>query len=253
MSDQIRAQLDEALRALAVERDYADLLTKRVHERDAEIADLKRTSKSEVPNDYIKRLLTTEKELAALRAQVAGQRDGEFQEIVTLRNQLANALDSLKYECDQRRQAEQELAAIASAFAPYLKEGETPIERLARERHDSDILMTLLAKEKAHVEMVERVEARRVAARDKEIADLQCERSLADKERDAARMDRDRFQRERDEARLRAEQAEAERDAARAILSELALCGAEGDPEDRFQVWVTIPKTLWDRVQEAGQ
>ena len=94
-----------------------------------------------------------------------------------------------------------ELAAIASAFAPYLKDGETPIERLERERHDNDLLMGALAKEKAHIEMVMRVEGQRIAARDKEIADLEIERSLADKATVAARGDRDRFQRERDEAR----------------------------------------------------
>lgn len=47
-----------------------------------------------------------EVEVRRLRAEVDGQRDGEAQEIVTLRNQLANALDSLKYEHDQRLQIE---------------------------------------------------------------------------------------------------------------------------------------------------
>ena len=86
--------------------------------------------------------------------------------------------------------------AYEALLADDVQEGETPIARLERERHDNDLLISALAKEKAHVEMVMRVEGQRIAARDKEIADLQIERSLADKATVAARADRDRFQRE---------------------------------------------------------
>lgn len=48
-----------------------------------------------------------------------------------------------------------ELVAMEAAFAPYLKDGETPIERLERERRDNDALLTLLAKEKARAEAAE--------------------------------------------------------------------------------------------------
>lgn len=49
-------------------------------------------------------------EIARLQVELSGQRDGEWQEIVTLRNQLTNALNSLKYEHDQRLQIERAYA-----------------------------------------------------------------------------------------------------------------------------------------------
>lgn len=42
--------------------------------------------------------------------------------------------------------------AQLAAFQPYLKDGETPIERLERERHDNDTLLTLLAHSKRDAE-----------------------------------------------------------------------------------------------------
>lgn len=67
--------------------------------------------------------------------------------------------------------------AQLAAFQPYLKDGEMPIERLERERHDNDILLTLLAHSKRDAE--------------------------------AARSDRDRFQHDLAEAREKLAEREA--------------------------------------------
>lgn len=68
-------QQDNAtLRAdLHTERGNADLLTKRVHERDQELARMKRESKQEVgfTNSYIKQLHASESTIAVLRAALA--------------------------------------------------------------------------------------------------------------------------------------------------------------------------------------
>lgn len=67
--------------------------------------------------------------------------------------------------------------AQLAAFQPYLKDGETPIERLERERHDNDTLLTQLAHSKRDTE--------------------------------AARSDRDRFQHDLAEAREKLAEREA--------------------------------------------
>lgn len=149
--------------------------------------------------DQAKRLMDAS--YSRVVAEVRALRQERDEALMLAAHPDISTLKDLAREVVYRWQRMLDLEAALAAFAPYLKDGETPIERLERERHDNDILMGLLAKEKAHVEMVVRVESQRLMARDKEIADLQIERSLADKATAAARSDRDRFQCERDEAR----------------------------------------------------
>ena len=74
-------------------------------------------------------------EIERLRAEVNGHRDGEAQEIVTLRNQLTNALDSLKYEHDRRLEAERERdEARASETRQYDQAVEATVRMLRAEQ-----------------------------------------------------------------------------------------------------------------------
>lgn len=75
-----RHRAEQAEAALAEREATVDILVARVHERDAELAEVKRTSKTEVrfTNDYIKRLHEAEAALAQEReahAVTQGNRD----------------------------------------------------------------------------------------------------------------------------------------------------------------------------------
>lgn len=61
---------------------------------------------------------------------------------------VANIHEDMAYLLVQLAAKDEEIKA---AFRPYLKDGETPIERLERERADNDMLLGLLAAEKAKV------------------------------------------------------------------------------------------------------
>lgn len=157
--------------------------------------------------------------------------------------------DNLCWVCVGTLKARAEAAdAQVEAFGPYLKDGETPIERLERERADNDTLMGLLAKEKAHIDNAMRVEARRIAARDREIADLQIERSLADRATAAARADRDRFQAERDALKATLATAERERDEARKDAAYHAECRPN---RQRAEAAMAVAKATNDRWANA--
>lgn len=68
--------------------------------------------------------------------------DGSLSEVAKAKaDQIVGLLNETTVLGGRLAQVESELAA----FQPYLKDGETPIERLERERHDNDTLLTLLA------------------------------------------------------------------------------------------------------------
>lgn len=68
----LRHKLDNALEKLAEREATVDILVSRVHERDAELGELKRTGKTErgFTNDYIKALHKAESRLRAAEALV---------------------------------------------------------------------------------------------------------------------------------------------------------------------------------------
>lgn len=62
-----------------------------------------------------------------------------------LENKLGGAADE---DIDKASAELRRFHALIAACEPYLKEGETPVERMERDHRDSLALMTLLAREK---------------------------------------------------------------------------------------------------------
>ena len=93
-----------------------------------------------------------------LQAQIDAMVDRSAKEADEIRS-WRRACESYEQNVrDQRKLLAEAEATIATlreqlaGFAPYLKEGETPLERLTRERADNDALLTLLARAKGDVE-----------------------------------------------------------------------------------------------------